>query len=43
MVQEKNGIFKGTGVWKLPTGVVNEVRTCINILNGAIFRFCSSL
>lgn len=25
VVQEKNGTFKGTGVWKLPTGVVDEV------------------
>lgn len=24
VVQEKNGIFKGSGVWKLPTGVVDE-------------------
>ncbi|EOX93529.1 Nudix hydrolase isoform 3 [Theobroma cacao] len=24
VVQEKNGRFKGTGVWKFPTGVVNE-------------------
>ncbi|KAH0669909.1 hypothetical protein KY285_024052 [Solanum tuberosum] len=24
VVQEKNGTFKGTGVWKLPTGVVDE-------------------
>ncbi|XP_050206092.1 nudix hydrolase 2-like [Mercurialis annua] len=24
VVQEKHGGFKGTGVWKLPTGVVNE-------------------
>ncbi|KAG8642208.1 hypothetical protein MANES_12G066303v8 [Manihot esculenta] len=24
VVQEKSGGFKGTGVWKLPTGVVNE-------------------
>ncbi|RVW95105.1 Nudix hydrolase 2 [Vitis vinifera] len=24
VVQENSGIFKGTGVWKLPTGVVNE-------------------
>ncbi|GAA0167106.1 nucleotide phosphatase [Lithospermum erythrorhizon] len=24
VVQEKSGKFKGTGVWKLPTGVVNE-------------------
>ncbi|KAK7824649.1 nudix hydrolase 6 [Quercus suber] len=23
-VQENSGKFKGTGVWKLPTGVVNE-------------------
>ncbi|KAJ4833821.1 hypothetical protein Tsubulata_027530 [Turnera subulata] len=25
VVKEKSGGFKGTGVWKLPTGVVNEV------------------
>lgn len=25
VVQEKSGGFKGTGLWKLPTGVVNEV------------------
>ncbi|KAJ8564430.1 hypothetical protein K7X08_000890 [Anisodus acutangulus] len=24
VVQEKNGAFRGTGVWKLPTGVVDE-------------------
>ncbi|CAL0307306.1 unnamed protein product [Lupinus luteus] len=24
VVQEKDGIFKGTGVWKMPTGAVNE-------------------
>ncbi|XP_009799728.1 nudix hydrolase 10-like isoform X3 [Nicotiana sylvestris] len=24
VVQEKNGAFKGTGVWKMPTGVVDE-------------------
>ncbi|XP_060213829.1 nudix hydrolase 2-like isoform X1 [Lycium barbarum] len=24
VVQEKNGTFRGTGVWKLPTGVVDE-------------------
>ncbi|KAK9284978.1 hypothetical protein L1049_024160 [Liquidambar formosana] len=24
VVQEKSGPFKGTGVWKMPTGVVNE-------------------
>ncbi|KAJ9687035.1 hypothetical protein PVL29_015765 [Vitis rotundifolia] len=24
VVQENSGTFKGTGVWKLPTGVVNE-------------------
>ncbi|KAI4308533.1 hypothetical protein L6164_031592 [Bauhinia variegata] len=24
VVQECNGIFKGTGVWKMPTGTVNE-------------------
>ncbi|KAF3958134.1 hypothetical protein CMV_016927 [Castanea mollissima] len=24
VVQENSGKFKGTGVWKLPTGVVNE-------------------
>ncbi|XP_037493875.1 LOW QUALITY PROTEIN: nudix hydrolase 2 [Jatropha curcas] len=24
VVQEKGGAFKGTGLWKLPTGVVNE-------------------
>ena len=27
-MQEKTGPFKGTGVWKLPTGVVEEVRVC---------------
>lgn len=26
VVKEKSGGFKGKGVWKLPTGVVNEVR-----------------
>lgn len=25
MVQEKNGRFSGKGIWKLPTGAVNEV------------------
>ena len=25
VVQEISGKFKGTGVWKFPTGVVNEV------------------
>ena len=25
VVQEKSGAFKGTGVWKLPTGTVEEV------------------
>lgn len=25
MVQEINGRFKDTGVWKMPTGAVNEV------------------
>ncbi|PWA41609.1 nudix hydrolase [Artemisia annua] len=25
VVQEKSGVFKGTGVWKLPTGTVEEV------------------
>jgi len=25
VVQEIDGHFKGTGVWKLPTGVVKEV------------------
>lgn len=24
MVQESTGRFRGTGVWKFPTGVVNE-------------------
>lgn len=24
VVQERNGVFGGTGVWKMPTGVVNE-------------------
>lgn len=28
VVQEKSGRFRGTGVWKLPTGVVDEV--CVN-------------
>ena len=27
VVQEKSGLFKGTGVWKIPTGVVDEVCT----------------
>ncbi|KAJ0516225.1 putative hydrolase [Helianthus annuus] len=27
VVQEKSGAFKGTGVWKLPTGTVEEVYT----------------
>lgn len=26
VVQEIDGHFKGTGVWKLPTGVIHEVR-----------------
>jgi ADP-ribose pyrophosphatase YjhB (NUDIX family) len=26
VVQENNGKFKGSGVWKFPTGVVDEVR-----------------
>lgn len=25
VVQEKSGRFRGTGVWKFPTGVVDEV------------------
>ena len=25
VVQEKNGVLRGTGVWKFPTGVVDEV------------------
>ena len=25
VVQERGGIFRGTGLWKMPTGVVNEV------------------
>lgn len=25
MVQEKSGKFQGSGVWKFPTGVVDEV------------------
>lgn len=25
MVQEIGGPFKGTGVWKLPTGLIQEV------------------
>lgn len=28
VVQEKNGLLRGTGVWKFPTGVVDEV--CAN-------------
>ncbi|CAL1353913.1 unnamed protein product [Linum trigynum] len=24
VVQEKSGVFKGTGIWKIPTGVVDE-------------------
>lgn len=29
VVQEKSGGFRGTGVWKFPTGVVDEVgRAC---------------
>lgn len=27
MVQEKSGSFRGTGVWKFPTGVVDEVNS----------------
>jgi len=27
VVQERNGVFGGTGVWKMPTGVVNEVHS----------------
>lgn len=27
MVQENSGFFRGTGVWKFPTGVVDEVNT----------------
>lgn len=25
VVQEKSGLLRGTGVWKFPTGVVDEV------------------
>ena len=25
VVQEKNGKFRGSGLWKYPTGVINEV------------------
>ena len=27
MVQEKSGVLRGTGVWKFPTGVVDEVKS----------------
>lgn len=32
VVQERNGGFKGTGVWKLPTGVVDAVSLCYFLL-----------
>lgn len=28
-VQEKSGVLQGTGVWKFPTGVVDEVCVCV--------------
>ena len=39
MVQECNGRFKGTGLWKLPTGAVNEegiLNDCFIFLNYSI-------
>ncbi|XP_031481775.1 nudix hydrolase 2-like [Nymphaea colorata] len=33
VVQEKTGFFKGTGVWKIPTGVIDEGE---DIISGAI-------
>jgi hypothetical protein len=26
-VQEKSGVFQGAGIWKMPTGSVNQVRS----------------
>lgn len=30
VVQEKNGILKNTGLWKMPTGVINQVPCCLH-------------
>ena len=30
VVQEKNGMLRGKGVWKFPTGMINQVLSLIN-------------
>jgi len=32
VVQEKSGKLKGMGVWKIPTGVVDEVFSLTNLI-----------
>jgi len=36
VVQEKCGIFRGTGIWKLPTGAVDEVGSWFNFFPSQI-------